>query len=305
MKVLLLFPMADGQTGPAIKHAFENLDHEIIAIDAKKRSGYSYPAALEFKPDLIFCSRTKTLTAQIVQIKKAFPASISCMWNVDTRYTTGEWAFLFPLIKAIDYHFVAASRLIPEWRKLNENTHWLPQGLQEEIYKKPTKITDEDRRKYECDVCFCGTISGPHHGSRQPYIKTIMQAGFKLNLWGNGGRPKIYNEEHNKQAALAKINLCCSGWPQNGKCTSVRNYKILGAGGFVLELFRPGIYDFFPADALDCYRNPEELVTKIRYWLDHEKERKEIAENGHKWVRENATYKHRIKAALDYMRDIL
>lgn len=35
MRILLLFPMADGQTGLAIQRAFENLDHEVLAVDAK------------------------------------------------------------------------------------------------------------------------------------------------------------------------------------------------------------------------------------------------------------------------------
>lgn len=305
MKVLLCFPQADGQTGPAIKYAFEQLGHTVRAVDAKQRPERSYSAALEFKPDLIFCSRTKALAAQIIQIKKAFPGTTTCVWNVDTRYTTEEWSHLFPLIKVIDFYFVAASGLIPEWRKLNKNTYWLPQGLQEEIYKKPTTITEEDKRKYECDVCFCGSVGGSHHSNRGAFLGAIFQAGFKLNLWGNGGRPKIYNEEHNKQAALAKINLCCSGWPINEDCTSVRNYKIMGAGGFVLELYRKGINEIFPANALDCYRTREELLAKIGHWLGHDKERKEIAENGFKWVHEKATYKHRIKAALDYMGDVL
>jgi len=307
MKVLLLFPMADGQTGPAIKYAFENLGFAVIAVDAKKHPGNSYQAALGFKPDLIFCSRTKTLTAQIVQIKKAFPASISCMWNVDTRSTIGEWAPLFPLFKAVDYHFVAASRLIPEWRKINEKTHWLPQGLQEEIYKKPAEITDEDRRKYECDVCFCGSIpsSGRYHRDRRPIIEAIRKTGFKLNIWGSEGKAQVYNEEHNKQTALAKISLGISGWPDGGKCVSVRDYKILGAGGFLLERCGDSLEDLLPLNGsgriLDCYNSEQSLIEKIGYWLANEDERKSVAERGYKWVHKKATYTHRIKMALNYM----
>ena len=71
MKVLLLFPMADGQTGPAIKFAFEQLGHEVRTVDAKKRVRASYPEALEFRPDLVFCSRTDTLAEEVRQINRA------------------------------------------------------------------------------------------------------------------------------------------------------------------------------------------------------------------------------------------
>lgn len=42
-------------------------------------------------------------------------------------------------------------------------------------------------------------------------------------------------------------------------------------------------------------------MEKIIYWLPREKERREYAERDYKWVRKNATFKHRIKMALDYM----
>lgn len=305
MKVLLLFPMQDLQTGPAIKHAFEKLGHSVSAVDAKLDWRRSYDASLEYKPDLIFCSRTKELTDSVRRIKRKFGDAVVCMWNVDTRYTIKEWTHLFPLIQAVDYHFVVEKNLMDEWRKLNAKTYWLPQGLQDEIYDRPREIIEEDKRRYSCDVCFAGAVGGSHHGDRMLFLAAIRQAGFKLNVWGSEGRPKIYNEEHNKQVALAKVNLCCSGWPKNEKYTSVRNYKILGAGGFALELCRRGLHQIFPLDVLDCYDNPRQLVEKIRYWLAHEKERKEVAEKGYKWVRANATYTQRMAVALEYMKENL
>lgn len=297
MKVLLLFPLADGQTGPAIKYAFEKLGHEVEAVDAKRHPGVCYSVSCGFRPDLVFCSRTKELTEQVAQIKKRFVDATICMWNVDTRTDINQWEHLFPLIKLVDYYFVVASHLIPEWRELNPNTHWLPQGLQNEVYHKPGEITEDDKRKYFCDISFAGR----DRGQRRPFLKAIDQMKINFRRWGCAGNPKVYNEEHNKMASLSKINLCCSGWPENEAYTSVRNYKVMGAGGFVLELYREGMSEIFPIDVMDCYYNSEWLVKKIRYWLDHEEERKERAEKGCEWVHANATYTHRIKTALDYM----
>lgn len=299
MKVLLLFPMADGQTGPAIKYAFEKLGHTVRAVDAKRQPGNGYIVAQQLKPDLVFCSRTKALADQIIQIKHLWPDTNTCMWNVDTRASTGDWTHLFPLIRAVDYHFVSEFNLLDEWRKHNPRTFWLPQGLQEEVYKKPENITDADRQKYLCDVCFIG--SARRH--RDPFLEIVNRMDLFFYKWGQLGSPRIYNKEHNKAVSLSKINLCISSFPENERCISVRDYKIMGAGGFVLELYRRGIYDIFPASILDCYKTPEDLREKIRYWLDHEKERMEIAEKGYNWVHENATYIHRIQVAIDHMKE--
>jgi len=152
MRVLLLFPMADGQTGSAIKHAFEQLGHKVEFVDAKIEPLASFFTAEAFNPDLVFCSRTVELTEQVVQIKRKFPNVKTCVWNVDTRHSINEWSHLFPLIRVCDYYFVVADKLIPQWRIINPNTHWLPQGLQDEVYDKPGTLTEEDRKKYACDA---------------------------------------------------------------------------------------------------------------------------------------------------------
>ena len=302
MKILLLFPMADGQTGPAIKYAFEKLGHEVKAVDAKLDVRNSYNASCDFKPDLVFCSRTPALTEQIIQIKAKFKDAKACMWNVDTRTTINHWRHLFPLIKICDYYFVVASRLIPEWRKLNPNTFWLPEGFLP-AYGKPKEITVEDREKYTCDVCWIGGSSKVHRW-RRSYLSAIEQMGVNFKQWGCVGRPNAYDEAHNKAIFLSKIGLAASGWPENEKYTSSRDYKILAAGGFLLELHRKGLDEIFPSDIFDTYTSPETIVQKIKYWLGNESKRKEIAERGYKWVHENATMTHRIKMALDYMGDI-
>ncbi|MCK4792822.1 MAG: glycosyltransferase [Desulfobacteraceae bacterium] len=309
MKVLLLFPQADGQTGNAIQRAFENLGHEVCAVDAKREPGNSYLIASTFAPDLVFCSRTPALTIEVQKIKQRFKNAVTCAWNVDTRDTLGEWGHLFPLIRTVDYYFVVESNFLPQWRReLNAKTFWLPQGLQDEIYDKPRSISEEDRRRYECDICFCGSMAPPpvrYHGHRYPIIEAIREAGFKLNIWGSEKKPHIYNEEHNKQVALAKINLAMSGWPNVGKYVSVRDYKIMGAGGFLLERCGDGLGELFPLTKskriFDCYNSIADLIEKIRYWLANEDERKVISERAYRWIHENAIYADRIRMALEYM----
>ena len=68
-----------------------------------------------------------------------------------------------------------------------------------------------------------------------------------------------------------------------------------------MELNRAGIGEIFPIDTFGCYETPSDLVNKIRYWLDHEEERRDFAERAHNWVHENATYTHRMKTALEIM----
>lgn len=307
MNILLLFPMADGQTGPAIKHAFEQLGHRVIAIDAKLEPQNSYLMSLQLDFDIVFCSRTKELAEEVVKIKKRLPNTKTCMWNVDTRKDIDAWSHLFPLIRAVDYHFIVDYNFVKLWRPFNPRTYWLPQGVQGEIYNKPKSISGIDRQKYTCEVCFCGGRTAAHSNRRVHYLHPIEQMNVDFKQWGCLGAPRVYNEEHNKMVALSKINIGCSGYPDAGRCVSVRNYKILGAGGFLLADYGDSLEELFPITGpervLDYYRTPEEIVEKIKYWLSHDEERKEIAERGYNWVHAHARYKDRIKTALQYMEE--
>jgi len=241
------------------------------------------------------------LIEYIIQIKKRFKDATICMWNVDTRNTIQEWEYLFPLIKLCDYYFVVASNLIPDWQKINPNTFWLPQGVQNEVYDKPREITDGDRKKYECDVSFAGGCTD-YHKWRIPYMVAIEKMGLNFKIWGCRKSPKVYNEEHNKMAYLSKINFAYSGWPQNGKYISVRNFKILGAGGFLLEFGQDGIFDVMPYDVFHSYEDIDDLKWHIEFYLEFDRVRKEVAETGYKWVHSQATYTHRVQRALEIMR---
>lgn len=71
----------------------------------------------------------------------------------------------------------------------------------------------------------------------------------------------------------------------------LRAMDILGAGGFLLSNFQADFLDYFiPDEDFVYYTDTEDLLAKIDYYLSHDKERKEIAENGHNKVRKNHSF---------------
>jgi len=194
--------------------------------------------------------------------------------------------------------------LIDNWKDINIRTFWLPQGLQSEAYRKidPMKLTMNDINKYTCGVSFCGDRKSKYHKFRNRFLDPVEKMGVNFKHWTG-----TYNEEHNKMVHLSEINLGCSGFKDIGSCVSVRDYKILGAGGFLLTDSGGGLEDIFPCDGsdriLDYYNSPEELMRKIGYWLPRKEERTEIAERGFRWVHRNARYIERIKMMLHFIEE--
>lgn len=102
--------------------------------------------------------------------------------------------------------------------------------------------------------------------------------------------PKIFH--------LSKINLNFTSKPiRTG--IPLRLWDILGAGGFALTNYQSEIPEYFEVGKdLDTYASEEELVQKIRYYLEHEEERKEIARNGYQKAKERYSLELRVKQIL-------
>ncbi len=102
--------------------------------------------------------------------------------------------------------------------------------------------------------------------------------------------PKIFR--------LSKINLNFTSKPiRTG--IPLRLWDILGAGGFVLTNYQSEIPEYFEVGKdLDIFASEEELVEKIRYYLEHEEEREEIARNGYQKAKEKYSLELRVKQIL-------
>ena len=72
----------------------------------------------------------------------------------------------------------------------------------------------------------------------------------------------------------------------------LRCMDIMSCGGFLLTNFQEDMLSFFtPGEDFDYYEDENDLLAKIEYYLSHEKERAEIAENALRKVKENHTYR--------------
>lgn len=80
----------------------------------------------------------------------------------------------------------------------------------------------------------------------------------------------------------------------------LRAFDILGAGGFLLTNYQADFFDCFtPDEDFVYYEDEPDLLEKIEYYLSHERERMEIAENGCRKVVSSHTYEHRIREMME------
>ncbi len=75
----------------------------------------------------------------------------------------------------------------------------------------------------------------------------------------------------------------------------LRAMDIMGSKGFLLSDYQPDFLEHFvPDEDFVYYDSYEDLMAKVDYYLSHEKERLEIAENGYQKVLKEHSYENRI-----------
>ncbi len=75
----------------------------------------------------------------------------------------------------------------------------------------------------------------------------------------------------------------------------LRGMDVCGAGGFLMSNYQEDFYDIFvPGEDVVLYESQEDLVNKCRYYLTHEAERQQIADNGYGKVAETCSYDVRL-----------
>lgn len=101
------------------------------------------------------------------------------------------------------------------------------------------------------------------------------------------GMPKVF------KCSKINLNLTAKGI-QSG--ASLRIYDVLGCGGFLLSNYQAELPEQFEVGKeIVLFESEKDLLEKIAYYLEHDEERKWIAQNGYEKVKKQYTYQKRLE----------
>lgn len=159
----------------------------------------------------------------------------------------------------------------------------LPEELAAYVHDRSAKVPE-------------GKISGEKTHEKDSYEEgSHGKDAHKIYLCGSVS----YTEEMPGVFGRSKINLNMtargiqSGIPQ-------RVLDVLGSGGFLITNYQPEIAEYFrPGVDLVMYEDISQIPELISYYLNHDEEREEIAENGLRAVRESFLLQNRLKSIFE------
>ncbi len=183
------------------------------------------------------------------------------------------------------------------------------------------KDIDFDKIYYRYDVSFVGATSG----YRRWIVKELLKKGIKVVCFGYGWKNgRVSFEKMAEIFKTSKINLNISNSVsydirymfssirtfreflisnKRAEQIKARNFEIPTFGGFQLTNYVPFLEDYFKiGEEVAVYTSLEDLLLKIKYYLENESERKRILVKGYSRAINDHTYSHRLKKIIEEIR---
>lgn len=223
-------------------------------------------------------------------IRKIAPQTKLLSCSEDDMFATHGHSLFYRLgLRYYDFVFTTKTYNVSELKLFGAREIKLFLDSYDENIHKPMNLTEAERERFSCDV---GAI-GAFEYERAESLLYLAGHGIKLNVWGNdwgrvvNSHPNIcikneflFAEEYSKAICATKINLNFLRKINRDEVTS-RSVEIPACGGFMLSERTARHLEFFEeGKEAEFFSSNEEMLEKIRHYLDNKEKREKIARAG-------------------------
>ena len=257
-----------------------------------------------FRPDILLTTKGTTIRSSTLDVYRSRGIK-TVNWWMENPYYPLYWPWVKKHYADFQYFLVVGSAAVQDLPStLRCRVYFLPPAVNGETFEQ-INITDEDRKRYACDVCFVGA----RYPEREVMLSAVAQLGVKLKIFGwhdwktsplvSFWHGPLTPREFAKAFRIATISLNSNLYPTQGSVNR-KTFEILAAGGFELCDYQEDITKLFgEGKEIEIYRSTEELLTKIKYYLANPDQRDRIANAGHARVMRDHTLDARVEALLN------
>lgn len=281
--------------------------------------------ALEFRPDVVFVYRGTHIDAGALQaVKTAMPQCILVGYNNDDPFAPSQPKYLWR-------HFMAA---IPHYDLMLAYRHANIGALQSAGAKRvelmrswyvadrnyPVELTQADQSRFATDVVFVGHFEPDQ---RLDFLEEIVRQGFSLRIFGPTkywAKPlaestllrhlaptqMVWGADYNRALCGAKVALCFLS-KLNRDTYTRRCFEIPATKTMMLSEYSDDLASLYvEGREADYFRNRDELIKKIRHYVDIDLVRRDVAHGGHEKARiAGHDIDSRMKIMLDWIEQII
>jgi spore maturation protein CgeB len=280
--------------------------------------------ALEFRSDAVFVYRGTHIDSGALQaVKTAMPQCVLVGYNNDDPFAPSQPKYLWR-------HFMAAIPhydLMLAYRHANLGALQLAGAKRVELMRSwyvadrnyPIELTQADQSKFTTDVVFVGHFEPDQ---RLDLLEEIVRQGFSLRIFGPrkywakplaesavlrhlGPTQMVWGANYNRALCGAKVALCFLS-KLNRDTYTRRCFEIPATKTLMLSEYSDDLaLLYLEGVEVDYFRNKNELIQKIKQYVDSAADRSRVAQGGFDKVHSAGhDIDSRIKIMLDRIEEI-
>lgn len=169
-------------------------------------------------------------------------------------------------------------------------------------------VGELEKREKQYDTVFIGGLGTQNFSLRTQFMNRIAE-NVNLKWWGywwefaDDGKqlqdfPILHDIYQGSTSGLEMFQIYLDSKivvndyvdTANGIGFNQRMFEVMGCGGFMLTREAPNFEKDFPEGFFATFKDDDDFLEKVDYYLNHEKEREQIARKGQQFVLENYDY---------------
>ena len=244
-----------------------------------------------YSPDLIILGHSDNLKLETLSKIKKFKKDIKiAQWFEDNLHMSGPDPILNQnrLLKYdtfIDHNFITTKPSVLNFTKNKNNFYYFPIPVDKNI----EKLNIYNNQDCIYDLFFTmshgvnrGTLKFNKKDERYPFLEKLLKnnPNIVFDIYGYKNRQPIWSEDFYNVISKSKMGLNLSRTNSVKYYTSNRISSLIGNGLMTFVDKRTQLNDFFADDEIIFYKNIKDLSTKLKYYKDNDKKRRQIAKKG-------------------------
>jgi len=223
-------------------------------------------------------------------------------------------------LKVCNFAFTNEEACVEPYRKVNKKVFYVPVGYRQEIFERGDTIGN---LAYDSDIFFVGTIFPERVVFLNKVCESLVHQGLNIAIFGSNLKPEwtlpsfeyywkdrvLEQEEYAKYLSRTKIALNLSREHRTERNLHIvpispnpRFFEIMSLGKFCLTEWREGLRKYGPGENFETFRTAKECVEKIKFYLEHEGIREQIAQRGKRRVFRKENWQRRAEQMIEIMK---
>lgn len=300
----------------------QKLGYDVIGYDYRSHADFMnelLDIVEKRKPRYVFTLKGEKLPPQLMADFKQRGCT-TIMWL--TTSMMQDW--MLPFAKANDFVVTNAEDTGIFFAKNGvKNVKWIPQGFDPEFFG----ITGKEKAKKGApyaEAAMIGSMGYPIYKKRCELVALLRKNSVDVKWWG----PRLARQWRNIPYFRSGVHRAWAGKevymrdfadviknvkifigqdadiPISGLYLSNRIFAVMGCGGFYLGRKTPGIEATFEiGKEVEVFESNEELLEKVKFYLENDDRRECIASAGQRKVLSQYTYKQQVEKIFAWIRE--